>query len=240
MGIWEGIADAEAPEYQGREELPEKQFFVMQTATKEDGGAAAQIREGKGQDPPDSTTYQFNIGLRAVGGAPANRKHKNGMLFFEAWVMPSDEGNDKNALLSGRLTGFLNAVFSSGIALDIKDDKARAQARWRHTAQVLAAAQAKRPEIIPEAYIDKNTGQQSVALFVAGCAVAALEDEARKLIVKTKTRNFKKRDGTAGSKIEIGTFEDFVPAHATNRGVVLWDMEGVAATPGVAASGKSF
>lgn len=238
MGIWDGIADAEAPEYQGREDLPEKQHFVMQTATKEDGGAAAQIREREGNDPPGSTIYQFNIGLRAIGGKPENRKHKNGMLFFETWVMPSDEGTDKNALLSGRLTGFLNAVFSSGIGLDIKDEKARAQARWRHTTQVLAAVQARRPEIVPEAYIDKNTGQQSTALFVAGCAVAALEEESRKLIIRTKLRTFNKKDGSKGSNIEVGTFEDFVPANATNRGVVLFDQEGVV-TAG-APAGKSF
>ena len=238
MGLWDGIAEAEAPEYQGREDLPPKEFFVMQTATKEDGGAAAQIREREGSEK-GSTIYQFNIGLRAVGGKEEHRKFKNGMLFFECWVTPSDEGADKNALLSGRLTGFLNAVFSSGIAADVKDDKERARLRWRNTTQALAAVQQRRPEIIPEAYTDKNTGQQSMALFVAGCAVAALEEQAYSLLVKTKQSNFTKRDGTKGSKIEVGSFEDFTPATALARGkLALFDQAGMVTAAGV--PGRSF
>ena len=224
MSIWKKIAEMAPSEPVGFEDLPPGVWLSMETATTENGEAAPKIQTRTAKES-QKDFFIFKVGLLATGGetSKTNIKHKGGMVFYEAFVEASQQQMEENpdAVLGGKFTGFLNCVFASGVGNDVTDPEERAVVRWGETARKLEAA-GNRKELTPEQFGD------NVALFIAGCAVAAMEDTHYPILVKTKKKIYKRKDDPVGGKmtgekIVAGTVEDSTPNRRANRNINLFE-----------------
>lgn len=196
--------------------LPDKKWFSSRTTTEEHGGAKPTI---KTVPTKDGDVFQFNIGLIADGSeADVDARMKGQFCFFSAWITPNPESSDKDNLISGRLTGFLNSIYATGIALDEKDKKKRAGLRWQATIGELEKIATEEGLTL-----DQFDGPSN---FIAAVAITDLQKNSKRVLFKSRTRTFKKKDGTQGSSVEVGAYEDAVQENLDKRKVSSFEDRG--------------
>lgn len=218
MSVWDDLANAKVEESTGFPDLPEKAWVFAKTCTAEHGGAAPGIKPIKKKDGTE--THQFVLGLICQGGDAAIKKsHVGTYAFLQPWVKPDPTGTDAKLLLSGKLTGFLNAIFACGVGLELKEEE-RAPVRWRRTVAVLQEAVKARPEITPEAY------GGDLALFIGACAVVALGEKSYPVLFKTRLEKYDTRDGEKRERMGVGAIEDAIPANFAARKIQVFGDEG--------------
>ena len=222
----------EGPQF---ESLPAGAWVLGRTATKENGKAAPEVRTFDINKGPNAggVFYKFSVGLLAEGGDKAlkPKKHRNGLVFFGQSVHPGPQEPDKMTL-SGRLTGFLNSVFGPGIGVD-EEDEERHKLRWHNTLKVLGKVRDDNSISVEDyvtytdgvgddekrlKYEDLDEGQRKYtdALYFAGIAVVALEDESRKILFKT-------RKDSKTDRIVPAQVEDDIEAHRMKRKVTEFE-----------------
>lgn len=205
-----------------REDLPTGKWLICHTASAENGGWAASVKQQEGKSGP---FYKFRIGLACQGGeAGIVKAHAGRYCGFESFIEPGqyDGGNP----IAGRLMGFLNSAFSSGVAAEEKDAKARAQERWHNTLAALQAA-AEANALDPSAY-------PNPAIFLATCAKFALDATSHVVLVKTNQRSYEKDGEKKLGPVEAGTVEDYTVANVAKRKVTV--LEGEVVEPPAGAS----
>ena len=253
--LWDSVLENAPEEQAPMVDLPINKFFLMETCTAADGASAPQTREFNVTRGENAGTIlrKFNVGMRCIGAETSLEEKAvvKRMLFFEAFLYPGErEGKDK--LLSGRLTGFLNACFAPGTGDDILEDikankitgdakKAkmteRTNARWAVTVNKLRAA-------ADTFHLDVDEYEGDVTRFLTACAVTALCEEKCTVVVKSGGGTYK--DKTTGEKkpkrVEASQIHDYTPAVLKLRGVVEFDAEGslTSAVPAVAKEGPAF
>ena len=225
---WKSAADAPVEEQAGFDDLPPGVWVAGATATQANGGAAPTVKleTTKSGENRGRKYYSFGVGLLTKGGDPGLKaEYKDRYMFFRSSVHPweADEPGPK-ALLNGKLTGFINALFAAGTALDEKDKKVRAQIRWRATLDKLAEIEKAHPEIDGSNTRNEITGELDMGLAILQLVIAGIENDGRLILFKTGMS--KARPGYE-SRVEIKQFEDCVPARMTERKVVLFDAAGV-------------
>lgn len=196
------------------EDLPPKAWCLGTTCTEENGRAAPEIRTQEWKDRgsgEERIAQKFSIGLRCQGGDNLiSDKHRNATVFYETFVHPGDR-EPEGMVLSGKLTGFLNAVFGPGIESNDKEERKRL--RWQNTL-------AKLKEVATEQGWGLEQFGGDTALLFAGCAVEALKKESRPILFKTRARSYKsKKDGQQYTSIEVQQTEDDTPENRHNRGI---------------------
>lgn len=235
---WKQASEAPVEEQTGFEDLPAGAWVIGATATTQNGGAAPSVRKKKFKDDNGNTReyYAFNVGLLVKGGDTVldPDRHKDRYTFFSAPVHPRDDDDAPSGpkgLMSGRLTGFLNAIFAQGVALDEKDKKERAQKRWQVTLQKLTEVEKLHPEMDAGAVMNDITGQPDLALGLLSLAIAAIENDSKPILFKTGLS--KKRPGSE-QRTEIKQFEDYAPKNVADRKVKMFDQVGVVTAPAAA------
>lgn len=233
---WKQASEAPVEEQTGFDELPPGAWIIGATATIKNGGAAPQRKLATMKDKDGMRQwYTFNVGLLVKGGDSVldAAKHKDRYIFFQCSVHPrdDDEGTGPKTLMSGRLTGFLNAIFARGVALEEKDRKLKAQARWQVTLQKLAEIEKLHPEMDAGAVINELTNEPDLALGLLSLAIAGIENDSQMILFKTGLS--KKRPGYE-PRTEIKQFEDCVNANVAERKVRMFDQEGVITAPAAA------
>ncbi len=221
--LFDDIAKNHVPEPPEFDDLPAKVWVLGVNTTSENGGAAPTVRKvGK------TDQFQFNVGLICQGGEPSVVEAKYGgrFTFFSAWVFPHEEYDKPDAIISGRLAGFFNAVFSCGINPEDADE--RRVARWNHTIQVLKKVSEEK-----NLTIDHYTGitsdeKRQKALFLAGLAVAALENKSVPVLFKTKDKKpYENNEGVMVKGIEVGAVEDCAAENLAKRKVTAFESAGL-------------
>lgn len=231
---WKEAADSHVEEQAGFEDLPPGLWVIGATAVSENGGAAPSVALKTFTDSERGRVqyYRFGVGLLTKGGEKAlDPKYKDRFMFFQSSVHPRDDDDDKGpkGLLHGKLTGFLNAIFAPGVALDEKDKKVRAQARWKVTIAKLMEIEKQHPELDASSTINEITGQPDTGLAIMQIAIAAIENDSQMILFKT---GLSKKAPGREQRVEIKNFEDYVPQNCTERKVQLFDAAGVV-TPAV-------
>lgn len=230
---WSDAATADTQEAAGFEDFPNNAWCIGATAVVADGGSAPKCelqtpRGGADFDP----YYRFAVGLKAKGGdASLTDKYKDRYMFFQCGVHPSPDElkGGKRLLMSGRLTGFLNALYSRGVGLEIKDAAERAKVRWSNTLNKLQEISKSHPEISEQSAMNDLTGTGDLALCLVQLAIAGLENDSQLVLFKIKNKTSK----TSGDvRQQISQYEDFVDAHVANRKVRLFEAEGVVVPAG--------
>jgi hypothetical protein len=216
-----GEVPDEAPVF---ENLPPGAWCIGRTATKDAGNAGPRIRmvESKKPESAGQVFHFFEIGLSCMGGDGKvdSKKHNKKMCFFSSGVTKGPK-EKHNGAISGRLTGFLNGCFATGVGSDIPPGKseqeklaagaARAKARWAVTMNCLKKTAEEHPECSLQAY------GGNYALLLGGLAVAALQEESRVVLFLTRKRS----GGYEG--VEVGSFEDYTPSNTVNRKVSAFE-----------------
>jgi hypothetical protein len=226
--FWSDAADK--PQIEGGQEfedLPVKFWFSASTATVENGESRPRIVEIAPKQEGGETIHKFNAGL-IVDGAESGKvdpKFEGRYCFFSSWIRPNPEGPEVGNYISGRLTGFLNAIYATGIALDEEDKEKRAQLRWQATMGELSKVAAEN-ELKLEDYPDEG-------LYIAAVAITDLQQNSKKVLFKTRGRSYKDKQGKERVNVEVGAYEDCVQANLMNRSVVSFDAMGTeGAKPG--------
>ena len=147
-------------------------------------------------------------------------------LFLDSFIEPSEKELEHNPdkILAGRFTGLLNSLFSGGIGAEYDSPKGspeqkkaagakRTDERWRNTVKCLA-------KVADEEGLDVDGFDGSLANFLAGVAVAALQSESKTLLAKTRQRKYTKDGEQKLAPTDAGTIEDYTQANAKKRGVV--------------------
>ena len=235
--LFDVIAKDPVPDEPEFDDLPAGAWIVAKTADKERGGAAPAVSDRSKQDSPPN--YQFRVGLICAGGDGLikERAHKGQMVFLERWIHPSAEYERVDTPVSGAFMGFLNTVFSPGIGLGLEAEE-RKQARWSNTLAQLKQS-ADEAGITNDVAIAADpdftgTGELSLrgrGLAVAMAAVAALGEDSKVLLCKTKTDNYVNKSGDKVSRTKAGTVEDFTGDNVTKRKVTVFDGEETPAEP---------
>jgi len=222
--LFDDIAKNHVPAEPEFEDLPPKVWCLGTTATDENGGWAPGV--GKVGDP-EKNYWQFKVGLRCVGGEEGKieKKHENKFCGYSTFVLPSEEYDKPEAIISGRFAGFLNVVFSVGIGdeedLKTKEGKeARRQARWNNTIEALRKVSKDKGLSLSDYEAVTENPEHNKAIFIAGLAVAALEGEARTLLFKTKLGKPFERDGAEVQNVECGAVEDATEGQRVKRKIM--------------------
>lgn len=223
MSFWEDIAKQEQVEGGGDLSLPANVWYVGDTTTQENGGARPKIDEFEFTDKETGeprTSYKLGLGMIVRGGEDkkSSQREEGRFVFFDnVWINPNPEGSDSGNIVSGRMTGLLNALFSSGVAADVTDKKEQARLRWQNTVKELAAI-AEEHGLVPEDYDDAG----GLPVYLTAVAVAHLQENSRRLLFKTRVR--KDKQGT--ERLGIGSFEDATEANMKKRKVSTFEEEG--------------
>lgn len=229
MSFWDEASGK--PQIEGGqdfENLPEGIWFSAMNTTQENGEARPRVVEIAPKEEGGETIHKINIGLIA-NGAEAGKvdpKFEGRYCFFSSWVKPNPEGKEAGNFLSGKLTGFLNAIYAPGIGLDEEDDGKKAALRWQATMGALRKV-AEANDLKAEEYDDPS-------LYIAAVAVVDLRENPKKILFKTRGRKYKDKQGKERVNIEVGSYEDCVPKNLEKRGVVSFDSMGTVAKPGTA------
>jgi hypothetical protein len=220
---WEDFAGEDVPDEPTFDDLPVGAWVVGQTCTEEQGGAAPTVRTNEKKDG-SGVFRRFNIGVTAVGGdrmLDATR-HANRMVFFQSGLDPWE--NDKGPV-SGRMAGFMNAVFSCGVGNDMKDAKARSKARWENTTKVLREFSETKPTLPnPNGGEDPVTFeayQKDWARYLTGLTCAYLRKKSTTVLFKTRQNKNKKTGEVYG--VEAGMLEEATDANRQTRKVSLFE-----------------
>ena len=227
---WKSAAEAPVDEQTGFEELPAGAWCAGATATAENGGAAPNVKLNtiKTGEQKGRRYYSFNVGLLVKGGDKVldPNKHKDRYIFFSSSVHPRDDDDTPGpkSLLAGKLVGFINALYATGVGLDEKDKKVRSQLRWRATTAKLAEIEKLHPELGGDMAINEITGQPDTGLTILQLVIAGIENDSKMVIFKT---GMSKSKPGYEPRVEIKQFEDFVAANTTERKVQLFDAMGV-------------
>lgn len=206
-------------EYKGSEfsTLPKGAWVLVQPVTSEDSswGPALDTIDS-GSDEESGRTWdcylRFGVGLRAIGGDKlCNPTHLGAYARFKASINPTEK-DPNGAIISGKLTAFLNAIFASGI----DGDSARGAASFK----VIKAAAEKTG--MEEDQFD------SAAEFLASAARQAIIDGApRQLLIKIGHRKFKTESDSDGEKtgvaIEVRLVEDATAELMAQHKVAVFD-----------------
>jgi hypothetical protein len=229
--LQEGMEAGE--EYKGREmefaTLPRGAWVLVQPITTEDSAWAPELREVKaGTDGERSWEgyWNFSCGLRAIGGdSKCDPTHFGAYTRFKAGINPTDK-DPADAIISGKLLGFLNAIFAPGI----EGDPARGAASF---AVIKAAAEASGME---------EDQYDSLARFVAAAARQAIIDGAtRQLLVKIGHRKFKTEsdqgDQKSGIGVQVQLVEDATDEAMAENKVAIFDNATEAAAE---SAGQTF
>lgn len=210
---WQEFCDNAPEEAPQREDLPPNAWVLVETATESNGNAAPKVEVFEGKADPTKTYTKLKMGLLAVGGDSNIKRevHNRGMLFVDVFVHPGAKEAERSkgkAWIAGRLTGFLNTLFASGVAEDEKDSVARSRARWQATAGVLQRAAEDEG-----LHVEQYDGDK--AKFTAAVAAKALQKETRRLLVRTELGDEYK----GKRRTEVASFEDATPANMAKRKV---------------------
>lgn len=216
MSFWEEAAGTPQVEGGGFSDLPANVWFGGTTTTDENGGARPKIAEVAFDE---RTTHKLSFGVIVDAGEKGKAEANcNGRFCFaEAWVDPNPKGDDKNNLVSGRLTGLLNSLYASGVAVDVEDTEERANQRWQETIRQLAQI-ADREGLTLEQY------EGDKGLYLAAVALADLQQNSKRILFKTSGK--KDKNDPKIIRIKVGAFEDAIEANETKRGVVSFDDAG--------------
>lgn len=227
---WKSAAETPVDENTGFEELPPGAWCAGATATIANGGAAPSVKLNtvKSGDRKGERYYTFNVGLLVKGGDKVldAGKHKDRYIFFSSSVHPFEEEGSQGpkALLAGRLVGFINSLYATGVGLDEKDKKVRSALRWRATIARLAEIEKAHPEFGGDPAINEITGQPDTGLTLLQLVIAGIENDSKMVLFKT---GLSKTKPGYDPRVEIKQFEDFVAANTTERKVQLFDAMGV-------------
>jgi hypothetical protein len=214
---------------EGYAELPLEVWFLARTSDK--GGAAPYIK-----DTREGVPFIFKTGLYCVGGdgTQVTRRNFGGYTFFQAFIRPnySEQGGPQTQeewdTLSGRLTGFINAVLSPGI-----EDKAE---RWSHSFQLLTGyatelANSNDPDLRTTGEMfDVDGGMRDNASYMATVFALLLKSSPRQVIVNQKVDKGAKGDR---NDIVVGSFKDAIAANAKTKA-------GAAIEPFPSKDGETF
>ncbi len=218
MSFWSDAAGK--PQVEGGSDfpsLPAKKWFSARNATNDNGGARPTIKEIPFKN--GDTGYQFNVGLIVDGSeADVSEKMNGQFCFFSAWTSPNPEGSDAENMISGRLTGFLNALYATGVGLDEKDKAKRADKRWQVTVGALQRI-AEDKGLTEDQFSSPDT-------FIAAVAIADLQENSKRVLFKTRSRTYKKKDGGEGEEISVGAYEDAVADNIEKRSVTVFEERG--------------
>ena len=250
-------------------DLPHGAWIIADTvADPQQEWACPQVQTKEWEE---RTYFKFGASHRTVGGDKLCKpeEHRGRYASFSTGIEPLpacgehwDKGKGgPNAecdacavagrkILSGKMMGFVNACFASGVGGPASKDKAkdavRTKERGRATGAVFKAA-AQAASLTPGQYVTEGKTEPNETLFYAGCAVAALMASPKRVLAKVSLRAYcpssgcnKKKwlaDGTCadcGSEkrvsVETSTIEDATEANIKARKIVLFPDSGEAAT----------
>ena len=206
-------------EYKGSEfaTLPKGAWVLVQPVTSEESSWAPALDEiDGGSDEQSGRTWdgytRFGVGLRAIGGdSKCNPTHFGAYARYKTGIDPTEK-DPSGAIISGKLTAFLNAIFAPGI----EGDAARGTASFE---VIKAAAEASGMD---ESQFD------SAALFMATAARQAIIDGApRQLLIKIGHRKFRTESDTgdekSGVSVEVRLVEDATDELLAEHGVEIFD-----------------
>lgn len=233
-GFWAEMAAAPPPPEAVFEQLPVGFYYVGRCATAASGSWAPMIRTveyDSRREPGQKVVARFfEIGLEVVGGeAKVEPRLAGRWQRWDAAVWPG-EREDQSHPLSGRLTGFLNAVFAAGVASEEKDAAVKTAARWAATDRTLRAVSAMHPEIKPSDYVDAAEGVPArvKGLVLAALARQAMLEAGEGALVLFKTAYGKPKEGQKKEDAIVkANAEEFTAATAAKRGVKVWTPDGV-------------
>lgn len=218
MSFWTDAASKPQVESQGDfPTLPPGKWYNSNTTTGENGEAKPRIRKVDFKNGDHA--FEFNVGLIVNGGErDVDTKFKGQFCFFTSWTSPNPKGDQADNLLSGRLTGFLNAIYANGVAVDEKDKEVKAQERWQVTIKALQA--------IAE---DKGLTEDqfpSPDVFIAAVAIADMQENSHQVLFKTRSESYKTKEGVEKTSIKVGAYEDAVEVNLDKRKVSLFEDRG--------------
>jgi hypothetical protein len=211
------------------DDVPIGVWLLGTTPDNPESGWAPKQAEGQYKKGPKAgeAFYKFRTGFRVIGGEPkVDEKFAGRFVAFEAFIHPSTE-NGEDGLLSGRMTGFINTMFSSGVGSDLVTkgmaaeakkaaERKRVELRLKNTFEALRQAEEQNALDVNE--FDGDSGR-----FLVGCAVAALDSKPRVVLFKSVADNFKTADGTQVNRVKVGSFEDATPENLAARKVRWFD-----------------
>lgn len=247
--FWAQMAAAPPPPEASFEQLPVGLYYVGRCATAQNESWRPKVRTveyDSRRNPGEKVVMRFfEIGLEVVGGEEkVDQRLAGRWQRWDAAVWPGDR-EDQSHPISGRLTGFLNAVFAGGVASDEKDAAVKTAARWAATMRTLKAVHAMHPEVTLANYRDAAEGVQprAMGLMLAGLAQMAMDEAGEGALVLFKTSYGKPKEGQKKEDAIVkANAEEFTAASAAKRKVRVWGPEGVTlpAAPPEAAPRMTF
>jgi hypothetical protein len=207
----------EQTEQTARPDIPLGEWFIARTSDR--GNAKPYIK-----DTRDGRPFIFKTGLFCVGGDGVKvvERMYGGYAFFQAFIHPNykDQGGpqsqDDYDALSGRLTGFINAVLAAGI-----EDK---NERWAASMSILASyaselAETTDPDkrVTGEMFdVTHDDGQEfrDNGAYMAEVFASLLREAPRLVIINQKID--KGRDGDRNDVV-VGSFKDAISSNLKTK-----------------------